>query len=361
MFSKINRPIIATLALCSWGIFSCPVFADEDNNSVMVSEIPLSKDTLPETSTSPKIDSKASLFEATKIPWLDTSLHSLETFQVWLGGHVQNTGDGIDNYFGRSESFERTRGNRLDIMMPVVLHDDGSVETQVRFRAKLALTKLKKNLHLLVFSQQSTLKNNPQNTLPSEANEGEEPFSLALQALLDATEQNEIYLDVGVKLADVIKPDPYVRLQKRFNWNADNGWNTRMTQTLFWERVDGSGLDSKYVFDKPIDPRYLFRAQTDGTWWQDEHYYELTQRLLLYNTVNVHRIFTHQAWANHDTLTGSFKKTSYGLTSNWRERVYKNWLYFEVEPGIRWVNDNAFSDPDITLMLMLEMRFFKVL
>ena len=359
MLNKIKRNIIAILTAFSWAIFTCPALAIEaplaNQPTTMTASQPIANP-IPKP---PEKDPKQYLLEDIPPSWFKDSLDSLQAFQVWLGGYVQNTGDGIDNYFGTAESFEETKGNRLDIMLPVIFHNSGEVEMQVRLRAKLALPKLRKNWHLLFTSQDSSQKNSSTNELANEMFQEQDEATLGLQALLDATKESEVYLDVGAKFTNVTNLDPYIRIKKRFNWDLSHGWNTRMSQSLFWERVAGPGIDSKLVFDKPIDKHHLFRAQTDGTWWHDEAYYELKQRLLLYKIINSYRVFTYQTWIAFDTQNQGFEETDYGLAFNWRERAYKNWLYFEVQPGILWSDENDFSTPDVTLMLMLEMRFFK--
>lgn len=302
---------------------------------------------------------KQYLLEGTNPTWLSHSLDKLESFHVWLGGYVQNTGEGIDNYFGTEESFELSKGSRLDIMTPVVFHDSGQIEMQLRLRAKFELPRLRKRWHLFVTSQDSSVKGQANSEQVNEVIEEEGSASFSLQVVLDELKKRELILDFGVNFKNISHLDPYLRLKKRFEWDYDSGWNHRMSHSLFWESAAGPGLESKLVFDKPLDKAHLLRAQSDGVWWQDETYYDLTQRLLLYEVINPYRILTYQTWGRWDTQNIGAHTTGYGLSVNWRERVYKNWLYFEVEPGVKWTENNDFKQPDYTLRLMLEMRFFK--
>ena len=363
MLIKVNQNSIVTLMLISFAILSCPAFASDEALLTHHSE-PNS----PELSSQPKAPPPPQyseklhqeyLLQEPEQNWLKSSLHSLEIFQVWLGGYVQDTGVGIDNYFGTEEAFDSTKDSRLDIMTPVVFHDSGEVEMQMRFRAKLALPKLRKNWHLLFSTQDATVKNRGNNDLVNEIYEEEGEALLGLQALLDPSRGHEIYLDAGARFNNVTNLDPYIRVKKRYKFALTDSWSNRMTHSVFWERVAGPGLDSKVVFDKSIDQKHLFRSQTDGTWWYDGTYYEMTQRLLLYKIINPYRILSYQAWTTLDSQTDNFKQTGYGFALNWRERAYKTWLYFEVEPAVRWVDEDKFSDADVTLMIMLEMRFFK--
>lgn len=363
----LKRNIIATLMICSYAI-STSLFASTETERVKQAEIEVvpeenQEEMLPfDHEFNPASSGKQYLFDRDIPSWLNSTLETLEGFQVWLGGHVQHTSDEIDNYFGTDDSFDLTRGNRLDIRAPITIHDSGEVDMRVRFRAKLVLPKLRERWHVLVESERESESGVRDSRLSSDTTREKSKTTLALQALLNEAKGRELSFKVGIRTAGLLKPDPYVRLQKRFEFNLIDGWDSRMTHSLFWKRVDGPGIDSAVVFDRPIGKQYLFRAQSDGTWWHNEAYYDLLQRLLLYQTINQHRLFTYQTWMSFDSKQQhSFQKTGYGLAFNWRERAYKNWLYFEVEPGIKWVEDNQFSDPDISIMFMLEMRFFKLI
>ncbi|MBN2865273.1 MAG: hypothetical protein JXK16_04640 [Thiotrichales bacterium] len=359
MHIHVKRSIIAALSICSCAIFTSAVYAQSSPSQS--NQLPPTVDTVNKTQPASieQCQTKSYLFECEHDNLITDTLKHLEGFQIWLGGYVQNTGEGIDTYFGSTDSFDLAQGSRLDIMLPMVLHDSGKVEFQLRTRAKIALPKTRRSWHLLVSSQDSGITGTTNNELANELVAENNQASLGLQALIDGTKNNEISFDFGVKFANVINLNPYVRIKKRFEWKPVSGWNNRMINTLFWERVDGPGFNTKVVLDKPISEPYLFRSQTEGTWWQDEPYYDITQRLLVYQILNSHRVLTYQTWTRGDSLSGRLKNTAYGVNVNWRERAYKNWLYFDVQPGVEWSDENNFGRPDITLTLMLEMRFFK--
>lgn len=44
---------------------------------------------------------------------------------------------------------------------------------------------------------------------------------------------------------------------------------------------------------------------------------------------------------------------------NWREKLYKDWLYAELEPKLTWEREENFSKAEPSLMLMLEMHFYR--
>lgn len=366
LLSCLKRHIIN--GLCGFGGLILPLTLNaspvqpESETSSQVSQAPesfsQSSDVQPGP-TKPEPSQKSYLLQGVEDTWLLQGIDILERFQGWLGTRVQETGQGIDDYFGSDEAFERSIGNRLDIMTPVVFHDSGQVEMSMRLRAKFALPKIEKRWQFLITSEDSSVKGQVNDDLAREVIEQEGTTSLGFQVALEEFDKLATLLDFGINFQNIVDPDPYVRLKKRYEWPVEGGWTTRMSQNLFWERYAGPGLESKLVFDKDLDAEYLFRSQTDGVWWHDDEYYDLTQRLLLYQKVNPHRLLTYQARWGWDTRDVGAHITDYGAALNWRELAYKNWLYFEVEPGVAFSEENDFSKADLTLMLMLEMRFFE--
>lgn len=292
-------------------------------------------------------------------------LEKLEVFQVWLGGHVERSARLVDDYFGSEESFERSRGNRVDVLTPIVFHDNGQTEMSMRIRAKIELPRINERLHLIVATEDTSVKGQADDTLARDITATEGRSLLGLQFALEEYSKLASLLEIGVSFKNIVDPDPYVRLKKNYEWAHDSGWMTRMGQELFWERYEGVGLDSKLVFDKPLEAKRLFRSQTDGLWDYEEGRYALTQRLLLYQPLNKHSVLTYQLRGDWDSAASThypagLHLSGYGTFFNWRERAYKDWLFFEVEPGIYFSQDNAFKRPDITLSLLLEMRFYQV-
>jgi hypothetical protein len=43
---------------------------------------------------------------------------------------------------------------------------------------------------------------------------------------------------------------------------------------------------------------------------------------------------------------------------NWREKLYKDWLFGEIEPRATWRAEDDFKTPDLSVIFQLEMRFY---
>jgi len=307
--------------------------------------------------------------EGSKGPLINSTLNYLETMHDWLGTYVDDFGEKADDFFGTEESFDRTRGSRLDIMFPIRFHADGAIDTQVKFRAKIALPRTNKRWHLMVSSAEDTLQelaNEDQGTSTSAVNNNTSATStnqdgstaVGFRFLLETKNFTESYFDFGLNFRNIIEPDPYVRVKGTYKWQLSKKWYSRMYQNLFWENFDGVGLHSRQTFDYQVNNRYLWRSETNGTWWDKDQYYDLSHNFLFFDQVNVHRGLAYHLGWNWNTQAPGFHLTAYHTGVNWRERVYKKWLYFEIEPRIDFREDTHFQKADPSILFMLEAQFY---
>ncbi|MDX1796980.1 MAG: hypothetical protein R3219_09660 [Hydrogenovibrio sp.] len=335
-----------------------------------VTEVPPEKTVKP--STKPSVTDKNYFFEGTENPTLKKSFGYLDRFQDWLGGYVEDVGESADAFFGSEEAFDRTQGSRLDILTPVTFHAGGKIDTSIRFRAKLALPRTNKRWNLIITSAEDSLRelanegtttqtnssvtaNNPGLT----GNNTTNATSVGLRYMLDVKDYSQSFLGFGLNFRNVVEPDPYVRAKGTYKWKLTDHWYSRMTQDLFWENYAGVGLHSKQVFDYQLDDLNLLRSETYGTWWDKDQYYELHQAFYFYQRMSKHRAIAYHVGWDWDTQNTGFHMTSYHAGLNLRERIYKEWLFFEIEPRVDFYQETAFTQADPNITFMLEAQFYQ--
>ena len=99
----------------------------------------------------------------------------------------------------------------------------------------------------------------------------------------------------------------------------------------------------------------LFRWHTAATWWDDTDRYELSNSFSFF-----HEITDRRALSYSISVFGSNKPTiqadTYLLDVRYRQRIHKDWLYYEINPQVLYEKVNNFT-PEKTLTLKLEMIF----
>lgn len=314
-------------------------------------------------------DDKDYYFEGTDSPLLNTSFRYLDRFHYWLSDKVDDFGEEADDFFGTEDSFDRTEGSRLDIMAPVTFHADGSIDTQLNFRTKIALPRTNKRWHLMVSSARDSMDDlvsggnvSGNNNNPNDTTQQDDGTDVGLRYALDLAGFTVTFVDFGLNFRNIVEPDPYARVRLHYKWKLSPQWYTRMYQTLYWERYKGVGLKSRQLFDRQISQRYLFRSRTEGEWRDDDQQYSLSQNFILVDQVNAHRGLAYYiGWYwNWTPDAPGLALNAYSLGMNWRERIYKKWLFFEIDPGVNFDSDSDFNQADVSVKLMLEAQFYEM-
>lgn len=315
---------------------------------------------------------KTYFFEGTQSPLLNFTFKYLDTMHDWLSHKVDDFGEQADDFFGTDDSFDRTKGSRLDIMTPVRFHSDGSIDTQVKFRAKIALPKTQRRWHLIVSSAEDNIKelssggagtanNSPLNNASSATSpQQDDGTNVGLRYALDLAGFTVTFVDVGLNFRNIVEPDPYARIKLNYKWKLSPKWYSRMYQDLYWESYKGVGLNSRQVFDRQINNQFLFRSQTEADWKDKDQNYSLSQNFIFVDQVNVHRGLAYYLGWNWNWTPDApgFNLSSYSVGVNWRERIYKDWMFFEIDPEFTFSDDTDFNKVDASIRFMLEAQFY---
>lgn len=312
---------------------------------------------------------------------LEARLNELEISQKKIGGYVQSLGEKVDRFMGDDQVPLNQKGSRLDVLLPTTLYDDGEVQTTLKFRAQWDLPKTNQRWKVLLSTFEETVyedsiitpgQSSATNTVDSSAsrpslqnpstvydpNNPENTNSVAARYLLNLGRNDFSYLDVGFHFTGLIDPNPYVRFKTRYKTTLAQNILSRTTQNLFWERKYGVAWQAQQVFDYPYQPTDLWRSQTTGTWWHNQGEYLLNQKMVWFKTLNPHRVHSYYLDGNWTVLNEGATFTSTSIGVNWRERLYKDWLFGEVEPKASWSEDTQFKTPVLSVLVMLEMRFY---
>ncbi|WP_127471683.1 hypothetical protein [Thiomicrorhabdus aquaedulcis] len=341
--------------------------------------LPMLAGQLPEQPTSLEPPIAEGLLEEIDSPAVNHRLNQLEVSQKAIGAYVQSLGERVDLFMGDNQVPLKQKGSRLDVLVPSTFYDDGKIQSTVRLRAIWDLPRTNQRWQVLLSSYEETLYEDSTSTnsvsgvsgntsKPSlqnpstvyDPNNTENTNSIAGRYLLNLGRNDFSYLDLGLNFTGLIDPNPYVRFKTRYKTPLSAQVLSRTTQNLFWERKYGVAWEAQQVFDYQYQATDLLRSQTTGTWWHDASEYRLNQRAVWFKTINPHRVHSYYVDGNWTFTAQSAALTTTSIGVNWRERLYKDWLFSEVEPKVSWSEDTQFNTPVLSLLLMLEMRFYDV-
>lgn len=320
-----------------------------------------------DTKTVPENHS-VSFFEGVQNQTLKKSLQTLEAWQYDFGRVFDDSVDGLDRWLGGSDEEVKRKQSRLILYFPNTFYENGSVH-HLKFRASIDLPRSKNRWQLMLSSFDETSIDSPDNRTPGttlkpfEQQNVNDPAnseaSISLQRILHQGDHQLLTFRLGMKFQGITNPNPYGRLSHQITQHFDHSNVTSQTDNnLILEHIRGFVLESRQSFNLPDAKGNLYCSQTTGTWLKEDEQYLINQRFTKFDKILPHRYYAYFLDANWRLDKDVKQLESYAVGFNWREKLYKDWLYAELEPRITWYEEQDFNQANPSLMFMLEMHFY---
>lgn len=261
----------------------------------------------------------------------------------------------IEQFYGdRYMQSAAAAGSYVRITPEISFSDDPAVETDIDFNARLRLRRFSDRLEVFVSrsEEDEDVLGGVLGRVSRRLRERDEDGGAGLRYRLP--EYFALRSSVSASLA--LKPEPVLRLKVRGRLQADLGaWRTRLSETLFWESDDGFGEKTQLEFIRPIGSSTVFRTSTAAVWSETSEGIDLGQSAAWSHEFSRRRSLALRAGVAGHTEPDAIVDL-YTARVTWRQRVYRDWFFVEVEPGVDFPNDEDFD-----AVPLLSIRFDIVL
>lgn len=289
-------------------------------------------------------------------------LGELEVVQSSIGGYVQNTGEGLDRFFGSEDLDIISKKSHLTIQAPATFYGDAKMQSKWKFRLQIDLPKTNHRWKLFLSSfdeEEGVGENNPQ--LDEERSVNNKESRLGGRFLVTNEKNRLAKVDTGVKFVNGIQLNPFISYEDRYQAELTHAISSRSQYEFYLENEDGLAWEAKQTFDKPLSKQHLLRSQSDISWWRKDQEVDLTQRFIYFyqpNKFRANAYYVNGYW-QADNQAMDFNAVAVGMA--WREQLYKDWLFAELEPRVTWLQkpENRLGSPNYSLRFMLEMDFYR--
>jgi hypothetical protein len=279
----------------------------------------------------------------------------LDTPHEYITAKIESMARNLDDYFTTSSDFYVTSGSYLKLRLYLVFKERGGIEKSNSVSFKLRLPNTEKKLKIFFESPEekksydSSLetKETPPSTVVNEGN-----YVLGIQG-----ESGEKYgwkykPTLGIDIDSKIDPFARFRFTRDYQFVT---WNINWQETPYWYNSIGWGFDSYFELNNRISDQYLFRSATFAGWKYEPDNFDLSHVFTLFHSVNDKTKMSYYAGVFGLSKPVVYT-TSFLLGINFRRDIHKNYLFFEVEPQIRYQKINRFH-PEHSLTFRLEMVF----
>lgn len=239
------------------------------------------------------------------------------------------------------EQAEESEGSRL-ILSPIVetREYEGS-KFGFKFRAKLSLPRFSERIDLILDSDYDDRDPTPELNKPRDIGlRSSDNGAANLRLKLDDVWKVKTALEAGLKF----KPEPVPRLGARGRITWKKPWLTmRFTQRIFWETENGFGERSTLDFEQYEKSVYMRRLSTSVLWSEGSDGLQGGQTLQLYRYLSRRRA-AGLILGVYGPLEPSAHVDTYSARVSWRQRIHRDWLFLEFEPGVDWPRDRDYQE-----------------
>lgn len=263
----------------------------------------------------------------------------------------------VDRYFADERVFQESRSSYLRFYGDLVLKKSGSSNFNPQLQAKVVLPALEKRLHILLESNSDVTGEVPTAAVPTQSGAPKvnvpNDFRAAVQVQVTDSPHWNINTDAGLRFHGLSIP-PFVRARASRVQKVHN-WQFRFTEAAYWYEQSGWGESTQYDADYKFSDRYLGRSRTQAIWSDHDQKFDFEQDFILYNPIDESHALSYGA-----SVYGASQPNShindYAVSVTWRTRIHREWLFFNVQPGLSWPETDSFHITP-TILLRVEAIF----
>lgn len=275
-------------------------------------------------------------------------------------GQVMDFGEGMDAWLsdsfrkpepqpanGRMDKFisdkrleDDNQRSRLKVSPALKLRDAAGLDFSIRVNGKLRLPRFEDRVALVLSSiddNESVLGDLDRQQTLQKGDEGEGVASV--RYYLKETLNFKASTDAGLRFRP--EPDPRVTLRLRLYHHFERV-TTRFTQTFFWEAQDGVGEKSQFDLDQQKPNAYLRRLSTTVLWSEASDGVEAGQSYSHYRYLSKRRVLGARVGVA-GVLEPSARVENYTARLIYRQRLHRDWIFMELEPGVEFPRDRDFQ------------------
>lgn len=274
----------------------------------------------------------------------------------YLSSTVEKLAQRIDTFFGEDRVYEEATGTYIQTRTSFIVDQDGELDYDLKFRAKLRLPQLRQKLRLVLESEDEDRglddfsQDTRRNTLKGELEKSD--ISASLQYMFQQTKRWNIKLRPGVKLSDSI--ESFIRLRMAGTQQLTEKWLTRGISQFGYYSEEGWRSEWRFDFERRTGSQDFFRTSSNVLWRENSPGNQfLSQTFLLTHILNPRTSVAFEVGVTGETRP-KLEDTSYFSSVRYRRDIHRGWLFMELKPLVVFSRDNNF-DEDVSLFLTLEI------
>ncbi len=288
-----------------------------------------------------------------------TLLQWVDEAHAHISQGVLSMSKGIDGLFGDEHLDKDSDHSCIAILPSIEFAKNDKPDMGFPVHLKLAFPHLEDRFQLFLDAMLKEEKSSKQEELNDEKETGKEDeeekprliFGFQYKILQKAREWVTLGGDINIR-ADKEVPWTKGWFRKRVDFDQ---WFVQLTQYLLWYRENSWGEKSRIDVERWLNQATIFETTSQATWSEYTEGLDFSQSFRLHHRLSPDWSIALKFSADgHTKPTVAVDKWRTALTM--RHRLYKNWLFVEVEPELEFLREDHFTLNSL-LTCHVEMRF----
>jgi hypothetical protein len=306
----------------------------------------------------------------------------LDTLQASISKNLLQSSQWLDSFFYDPRFAAEENETRAALRYEGFIEEHARLAFKTKVQLVLVLPQLKNKAHLVIAGDPS--ENNPnqlgQPLLPPPIGTNRSTTAaLGYELLSDEVQNINAKLGLRYRNGHLVV---FVRPHYRRLYHLEEGWDLRFTQEFpYWTDTKWSS-STTIDLERPFGKEYFFRASLNGSWYEEQPGYtygllfSLTQPLSSTSAMSYDLGGSFQTGAPNATQKVLFPgqppgglglRSDHGahdilvtvaVDTRYRQRFWRDWLYFDITPQVRFPRDRRFN-PVPGILFGLEAQFGK--
>ena len=261
----------------------------------------------------------------------------------------------LDSFFGNEQYEAEDNLSRFKFRYILFKEKDTSLEYRPDIDLRLMLPQMKKKTYLIISGDPNEDIETSSSPAALQRNQLPRPedrnVTTALQYFFKTTERRSYSVKAGASIHSgkpVIFLGPRMRYFRRLN-----PLDFRLIEEILWFTDTGWVSRTRFDLERTLPRDLFFRTSLEGIWTEDEPGYPYSWSFTLLQPLDRNRALSYE-WVNSFQTEPSYELDEVLFALRYRQRVWRDWLYFELAPQERFPRDRDFSGTP-GIMFKLEM------
>lgn len=284
------------------------------------------------------------------------ALEALDYTHDYVSQSVEDLAISIDRFFANEKNYQYTNRSFVQLRLDGYWRDERTPDYTPRLRAKMHLPGTERRFRLMLETdpqERQSPQDLSQNTAGTSGSAGASDYFLSLLKERVLATGWEIRPNIGVELK--LPLEAFVRLRLYKSYSFGDRLTMRPDQNFYWYTGRGAGSDSYLEFNYRLSDNYLLRTGSFLRWTDQTDYFEPSQNIIFFHYIQPGVQMYYQA-GMFGRSAPTLHVVQYLFTINYRQLIYKDWLFLEMRPQLSYAKDDDWK-PVRSFLLRVDLVF----